>query len=203
MLMLLIYIVVAAVMISKIERKWLASFYALLTFTAGYVLIALIGYLLVKNGVVRFSPWYEDRATHDQYQAARLILGALQAAFSLCLLKIVLSKPKAKYSLADNARSVLARFKRIFHNELSWRLFLVLQFAGLLAIIYVDITNRNGWDFLPDLLDYRNRFDPDWDLLSSRFWTVRTENWIALFCVLGPSVIATSVGWISTADRTR
>lgn len=201
MLMLLIYVIVAAYLISKIERKGLASFYAVLAFASGYVLFALIGYFLMHIGVIRPVPWYEDTAANNQYQAVRLVLGVLQTAFSLYLLSVVLPKGNVKMSAVEKSKAIFSRIKQVFHDESTWRLFLVLQLIGIVAIIYVDISNRDGWNFLPELFNHRNQFAPSWDFLESYFWTRKSENWVTLLGLLGPVITAKSVSWIQTADK--
>lgn len=197
--MLIIYIAVAAYFISRTDRKLLATGYAFLSFVVGFIVFAFIGYILMQAGIVKFKPWYEDNAVFQQFQLARFVLGALQTAFSLYLLHLLIQSKGIVRLVRSKTLRAKEKLHSFFPSELLWRTFLVLQAFGLVLIIYVDTTNNSGWDFLPDLLDYRNRLQFDWDFLKSSYWTRHHENWLALFGLLGPFAISKSIAWVQSA----
>jgi len=86
--------------------------------------------------------------------------------------------------------------RRHFETELLWRLFLVLQSICLLVIVFVDTTNSR-WNALPDLFDYRNRFQLEWDFFNGRYWVREKQNWILMLCVLGPYLATKAISWVS------
>ena len=93
----------------------------------------------------------------------------------------------------------IKRIRRHFGTEWLWRLFLVLQSICLLIIIYVDVTN-SLWDALPEFLDYRNRFRFDWDFFERRYWVQQQQNWVLMFCVLGPYITAKAISWVGSGN---
>jgi hypothetical protein len=197
--MLIIYIAVAAYLISRADHKALATGYAFLSFVVGFIVFAFIGFLLMQSGIVKFKPWYEDNAVFQQFQLVRFVLGALQTAFSLYLLHVLIQSKGFIQLVRSKSHTAKEKIRSLFPSEILWRTFLVLQVFGLVLIIYVDTTNNSGWDFLPDFLDYRSRLQFDWDFLKSSYWTRHHENWLALFGLLGPFAISKSIVWVQSA----
>jgi hypothetical protein len=197
---MLIYIVVAWYLISKAERKSVAFGYAVLVFLCGYVLFSFIWAMLVGANLVSFAPFYEDSAVHGRYQATKLVLGLIQTAASTFALYWILgvkgrassnTSPKASESMIRRAVSELTTSKR-------WRLFVALQALAIGVLAYVDLTNRVGWDFLPQ---YSRYYGFKWDVLESSYWTSRQHNWVALLCVFGPLLLVKATAWVKGGEK--
>jgi len=118
-------------------------------------------------------------------------------------------KPKENEDLAPAALFLLALkgklkllfrlFRSLFKNEWTWRLFLVLQIAGLIGIIYLILTNDDRWNLFPHQHFYTD--DSDWDFLNSRYWTEYHENWFTLVFLVGPFLLTKATDWIFVAKR--
>jgi hypothetical protein len=114
-------------------------------------------------------------------------------------------KPKENEELAPAALFLLklkGKIKLLFHslfkNQWTWRLFLVLQAAGIIGIIYLTVTNDDFWNLLP----HEHIYTEDvWDFLNSKFWTEYHENWFALAFLIGPFLLSKAMDWIFLAKK--
>jgi hypothetical protein len=114
-------------------------------------------------------------------------------------------KPKENEELAPAALFLLrlkGKIKFLFHslfkNQWTWRLFLVLQAAGIIGIIYLTVTNDDFWNLFP----HQHVFTEDiWDFLNSKFWTEDHENWFALAFLIGPFLLSKAMDWIFVAKK--
>jgi len=95
-----------------------------------------------------------------------------------------------------NIKDLKTKIRGQFNHEWVWRLFVVLQIAGILGLIYIDVTNIN-WSVLPDFTDYRGRLDFDWDFFKAWYWIRYHTNWYGIAFLFGPFAISKSVDWIS------
>jgi hypothetical protein len=99
-----------------------------------------------------------------------LFLGVPIAFFVLAIL-VAFKNPKVK-----------AIFK--FREQWAWRLYLVLQVAGLIYITIYDIYEGPMWNFFWDIFnkDFYDRFD--------------NSNLDILAIIFGPYIIARTIDWI-------
>jgi hypothetical protein len=99
----------------------------------------------------------------------------------------------------NKLKLLFRKFRLLFKNEWTWRLFLVLQVVGLIGIIYLAITNDNHWHLLP----YTSILDNEltWDFFGSSFWTYHHENWFATAFFVGPFLLSKAMDWIFAAKK--
>src|SRR5258708_7413121 len=91
--------------------------------------------------------------------------------------------------LKDKLKLPFRKFRALFKNEWTWRLFLVLQAAGIISIIYLA-TNNSYWHLFPhDFPDDYHRDGPYWDYLNSRFWTDDHQNWCFTAFIFSPFLL--------------
>jgi len=107
--------------------------------------------------------------------------------------------PLLLLKLKSKLKLLFRIFRSSFKNEWTWRLFLVLQIAGLIAIIYLILTNDDRWNLIPHQHFYID--DSDWDFLNSRYWTEYHENWFAAAFLVAPFLIGKSTDWIFSAKK--
>lgn len=101
----------------------------------------------------------------------------------------------------DFLRKLHARLRGLFEAEWTWRLFLVLQAVGLIALLHLDLTDTS-WDFLPQWKSYLNTFG--WDFFEAWHWGKHDNtNWLALSYFPGPFLLAKAVDWIENARRAK
>jgi hypothetical protein len=91
------------------------------------------------------------------------------------------------------------KFRLLFKNDWTWRLFVVLQIFGFIGIAYYALTNEDRWSLFPHQPIYTD--DPCWDLLNSTYWTEHHENWLAFIFFFGPFVISKATDSICAAKK--
>lgn len=123
---------------------------------------------------------------------------------SRCSTEIVLSKnmeqQQSETTDQEEKVSILKKIRGAFRLEWTWRLFLVSQTVGLLALIVTDLTS-SMWSIVPDFTDFRGRFRFEWDVFDDRYWTRDTENWKALIFIFGPFPLARGIDWIVSSKN--
>ena len=104
-------------------------------------------------------------------------------------------------------KKLLKRLRALFELEWTWRLFVVLQIVGILGIIYLDITYRNNWNFLPEVKCCWGRFPYgkiEWDLINpSSYVTRHGVSLLAYFFLFGPFAFSKAVDWITSAKPSK
>ena len=95
---------------------------------------------------------------------------------------------------------MLTKIRAQFGEEWVWRMFIVLQIAGIIGIVYLDVTN-SSWQFLPDFTDYRGRFKLNMHLFEGRYYTTYKNNWHTLALLFGPFVVSKGIDWITSAKN--
>jgi hypothetical protein len=100
--------------------------------------------------------------------------------------------PKTKLKLP------FTKFRSLFKNEWTWRLFMVLQITGIVGIAYLAIANDNNWHLFP-----YTRWNDEmvWDFLDSQFWTESHENWLVVVFLIGPFLMAKAIDWVFVAKK--
>jgi hypothetical protein len=98
----------------------------------------------------------------------------------------------------NKLKLTLTKFRSLFKNEWTWRLFMVFQIAGLLGIAYLTIANENNWHLFPYT---RWTGETVWDFCDSLFWTEYHENWLVIVFLIGPFFMAKSMDWVSVAKK--
>jgi hypothetical protein len=101
--------------------------------------------------------------------------------------------------LKSKLKLPFSKFRSLFKNEWTWRLFLVLQIVGIIGIIYLALTDDDHWNLFPHEQIYTD--DPDWDFLNSRFWTEHHGNWFAMAFLIGPFLLSKATDWIFVAKN--
>jgi hypothetical protein len=91
---------------------------------------------------------------------------------------------------------MLKKLRNQFEEEWIWRTFIVFQIAGIIGIIYLDISDIN-WDFLPNFSQYGNY----WHLFDSFHYTRYKTNWYTLSLLFGPFAISKAIDWITRAKE--
>ena len=100
--------------------------------------------------------------------------------------------PKTKLKL------LFTKFKSLFKNEWTWRLFMVLQITGIFGIVYLAIANDNNWHLFP----YTNwNGELNWDFSNSSFWTDNHESWFVTAFLVVPFLMSKAIDWIFAAQR--
>lgn len=84
--------------------------------------------------------------------------------------------------------------KKYFKNKKNWKLFIILQIAGFIAI-FVTYTISSSWSTL-----FGNSWSP-LELTTGHYWGIKrsftfAQNWIFIFCLFLPFVIAKAIDWI-------
>lgn len=88
--------------------------------------------------------------------------------------------------------ALIQKLRNLFASEQAWRVYVVLQVAGLAGIIFLDATHRS-WSILPTK-EYRWY---SWDLFNGMYYTYYATNWYALALMFGPLLLAKALDWIS------
>lgn len=96
--------------------------------------------------------------------------------------------------------NIKKKARSLFAHEWTWRLFLVSQVLGFVMIVFTDLTN-SYWSLIPDLTDYRGRFQFEWDLLNGREWGREKQNWIVLAGIAAPFLLTKAVDWVVSAKE--
>ena len=66
-------------------------------------------------------------------------------------------------------KGIIANIKGFFRSEFIWRVFVVLQVAGIIGVIVLDSTSR--WNLLPEISRYSGQ--SQWDFFEERWWSGR------------------------------
>lgn len=103
------------------------------------------------------------------------------------------------HKIKSTLKLLFRKFRSLFKNEWTWRLFLVLQVVGIIGIVYLALTNDDRWNLFPHEHIYTD--DSDWDILNSRYWTEYHENWFAAAFLVGPFLLSKATDWIFLAKR--
>ena len=92
-------------------------------------------------------------------------------------------------------QKIMKKIRALFIEEWVWRMFIVLQIAGLVGIVVLDVASRD-WQFLPYFALVSG--DLRWDLINkSGFnWYGDYFNWYALFMLFGPFAISKGIDWV-------
>ena len=102
-----------------------------------------------------------------------------------------------KGTLKNKLKLPFTKFKSLFKNEWTWRLFLVLQIIGLVGITYLAITNYTYWHLFP----YTRNDELNWDFFDLSFWTDNHENWFVSVFLVAPFLTSMAIDWIFAAKR--
>lgn len=92
--------------------------------------------------------------------------------------------------------ALLKRLRGMFASEQAWRIYVVLQVAGLAGIVFLDATNRR-WSILPTERSVWGAFWYRWDLFDGMHYTYYATNWYALALIFGPILLAKAFDWVS------
>ncbi len=85
-----------------------------------------------------------------------------------------------------------------FRSEWTWRLFLALQVAGIVGLVFLRVNTPYWWQILP----YAEYGKLKWDLFDSSYWSYyKAYNWWLLLATLGPYLFAIAIDWISEARK--
>lgn len=141
-------------------------------------------------------------ASFSVYLVMVRFVAILSIAYVVNAIRLIPEKTQTSELSTSFAKFVAAArssIRKVFRNEEEWRIFIVLQVVGILLVMYVDITNVHYWDFLPEIIDHRNKFSFSWDLFRQKYWTRNQENWFALAGMIGPFLITKAVTWVRAA----
>jgi hypothetical protein len=94
---------------------------------------------------------------------------------------------------SSKLKSPFIKFRSLFKKEWTWRLFMILQVAGIIGVAYLAMANDNNWHLFP-----YTRLDDEtvWDFNDSQFWTGSHENWLVVLFLVGPLLMTKAIDWV-------
>jgi hypothetical protein len=92
--------------------------------------------------------------------------------------------------------------RKLFNNESLWRLFLVLQVIGLIALFGMELSDKY-WNMYPT-----HRYGEwTWAIFDSYYWKLenngycKRENWFLLLYIFGPFVLTKATDLVISSKK--
>lgn len=105
--------------------------------------------------------------------------------------------PLITQGAGDISRFLRRLLRPHFLNELSWRIFVVFQLAGLGGLFFLQVTEEI-WSIFPSS-SYQRGWE--WPLFNSNYYTSHHANGIALAFIFGPFFIAKAFDWVISSNK--